>query len=185
MEAEVSIKTQKKARSLRLTPEQLAFADLVAVGWPPEDAWAVAMRIGATWEKRALKEEREGLLQKEGVVARIDEVKSELSKKQAEEIKEIVKTDRKGILERATDKTHKIIELQALIEGGKLRPGSIEYNKINDQIIQITQMKKEDLRTEDNTKHFFLPVNYPTKCEDCLIYLNNKGYRKKKANNDS
>lgn len=172
MDLDITSKTQKTARQFRLNAEQLAFADLMAIGWPIEDAWAVAIRKGATWNRKAQQEAQEALFKSEGVQQRIDEVKSVLAQKQTERIREKMSEDKKGLLERATNKEKKLIELQTLIEEGGLKPGSTEYNKINDQIIQISQMKKDDIKTEDNTKHYYLPANYPTSCEDCIFHLN-------------
>ena len=39
MDLDITSKTQKTARQFHINAEQLAFADLVAVGWPIEDAW--------------------------------------------------------------------------------------------------------------------------------------------------
>jgi hypothetical protein len=172
MDLDITSKTQKTARQFHINAEQLAFADLVAVGWPIEDAWTVAIRKGATWNRKAQQEAQETLLKNEGVQQRIDDVQSVLAQKQTDRIREKMSEDKKGLLERATNKEQKLIELQTLIENGGLKPGSTEYNKINDQIIQVSQMKKDDIKTEDNTKHFFLPVNYPTSCENCIIHLN-------------
>lgn len=172
MDLDITSKTQKTARQFHINAEQLAFADLVAVGWPIEDAWAVAIRKGATWNRKAQLEAQETLLKNEGVQQRIDDVQSVLAQKQTDRIREKMSEDKRGLLERATNKEQKLIELQTLIENGGLKPGSTEYNKINDQIIQVSQMKKDDIKTEDNTKHFFLPVNYPTSCENCIIHLN-------------
>ena len=172
MDLDITSKTQKTARQFHINAEQLAFADLVAVGWPIEDAWAVAIRKGATWNRKAQQEAQETLLKNEDVQQRIDDVQSVLAQKQTDRIREKMSEDKKGLLERATNKEQKLIELQTLIENGGLKPGSTEYNKINDQIIQVSQMKKDDIKTEDNTKHFFLPVNYPTSCENCIIHLN-------------
>lgn len=45
MELEVSQKASKICKSLKLTAEQMAFADLLAVGWEPNDAYIVAFHI--------------------------------------------------------------------------------------------------------------------------------------------
>ena len=49
-----------------------------------------------------------------------------------------------------------------------LKPGSTEYNKVNDQIINISRMKQNEVKTDDKTIHYYLPVSYPTGCHDCL-----------------
>jgi len=166
MEIIATTKLQKLAKSYKLSPEQLAFADLLSLGWEEEDAWAIAMRIGTTWTKKALKEEIDKLKENEGTQRRIEENKKTLKKAEIKKIKSKMDAQAEAILERATNKEMKLIELQTILED--LKPGSPEYNKINDQIFTITQMKKDEVKTDEKTIHYFLPVNYPTGCQDCL-----------------
>lgn len=182
MEIDITSKTSRKARLLKLSAEQFAFADLVATGWPEEDAWAVTMRTGMTWNRKALKDEQDKLLATDGVKQRIAEVKNMLSQEQAERLQAKMNEAPKQILERATNKEKKLIELQTLLENGGLQPGSSEYNKINDQIIQVSQMKKDEIKTVDTTILHFLPVHYPLSCKDCL--LNPENRRKTAPKND-
>lgn len=167
MEVTVSQKTARQARAYKLTPEQLAFADLVALGWPEEDAWAVAIRTGVTWTKSALKDEINKLASADNTQRRIAEDQQMLRKSEIDKIKSKIEAESDEILERATNKELKLIELQTILEG--LKPGSSEFNKINDQIFAITQMKKDEVKTDEKTVHYYLPVSYPTSCEDCLF----------------
>jgi len=166
MDIDVSSKLNKTARQYKLTPEQLAFADLVSQGWPEEDAWAVAIRKGATWNRQALKDEVAKLLASEAVQKRIAENKDVLQQSQIEQIQQEMKDNADELLEMATNKEKKLIELQTILK--KLKPGSTEYNKVNDQIINISRMKQNEVKTDDKTIHYYLPVNYPTGCNDCL-----------------
>lgn len=166
MEAKVSAKTARQARAYKLKAEELAFADLVALGWPEEDAWAVAIRTGMTWVKAALKDEIQKLLTSDNVQQRISDDQQTLRKSEIDRIKNKIESESDEILERATNKELKLIELQTILEG--LKPGSSEYNKINDQIFAITQMKKDEVKTDEKTIHYYLPEYYPTSCEDCL-----------------
>lgn len=167
MDITVSSKLNKTARSFKLTPEQLAFADLVTQGWPEEDAWAVAIRKGATWNRAALKDEVAKLLANESVQQRIAENKEVLRRAQIEKIQQDMKDNADDLLELATNKEKKLIELQSILKD--LKPGSTEYNKVNDQIINISRMKQNEVKTDDKTIHYYLPVNYPTGCHDCLL----------------
>lgn len=167
MAIDVSAKLNKIARGYKLTPEQLAFADLITQGWPEEDAWAVAIRTGATWNRAALKSEVAKLLASEAVQQRIAENKEVLRKAQVERIQQDMKDNADELLELATNKEKKLIELQTILKD--LKPGSTEYNKVNDQIINISRMKQNEVKTDDKTIHYYLPVNYPTGCQDCLL----------------
>ena len=168
MAIDVSSKLNKIARGYKLTPEQLAFADLVTLGWPEEDAWAVSIRTGAaTWNRTAFKDEVAKLLATEAVQQRISENKEILRQSQIDRIQQDMKDNQDELLELATNKEKKLIELQSILKN--LKPGSTEYNKVNDQIINISRMKQNEVKTDDKTIHYYLPVAYPTGCQDCLL----------------
>ena len=59
-----------------------------------------------------------------------------------------------------------LITLQATLE--TLQPASPEWIKINQQIIDVSRMKQDEVKTDDDTIHYFLPVAYPASCQDCL-----------------
>lgn len=167
MEVNVSSKISKTARSYKLTPEQMAFADLVTQGWPEEDAWAMTIRTGATWNRAALKDEVARLLATDAIQQRIADNKETIRQSQIDKIQKDIQDNSDILLEKATNKEKKLIELQRILED--LKPGSTEYNKVNDQIINISRMKQNEVKTDDNTIHYYLPINYPTSCEDCLF----------------
>lgn len=163
----VSSKTSKLARSLGLTPEQLAFADLITQGWPDEDAYAMTIRTGmATWNRAAIKDEVARVLALEAVQKRITTNKEVLRESQVKKIQKEMKDNEDKLLELATNKEKKLVELQTILN--TLTPGSTEYNKINDQIINISRMKQNEVKTDDKTIHYYLPVSYPNGCSDCL-----------------
>lgn len=167
MDVTVSSKTNKLARSLGLTPEQMAFADLVTQGWPEEDAYAVAIRTGMqTWNRPAIKAEVAKILAMDAVQKRIATNKEVLRESQVKKIQKDMKDNADELLELATNKEKKLIELQTILKG--LKPGSTEYNKVNDQIINISRMKQNEVKTDDKAIHYYLPVSYPTGCHDCL-----------------
>jgi len=182
MDIDVSSKLNKIARQYKLTPEQLAFADLVTQGWPEEDAWAVAIRKGATWNRTALKAEVAKLLASEPVQQRIAENKKVLQQSEIDKIQQKMKDNADELLEQATNKEKKLIELQTILQD--LKPGSTEYNKVNDQIINISRMKQNEVKTDDKTVHYYLPVSYPTGCQDCL-YSRCDQCKFKKASEDT
>lgn len=166
MELEVSQKTERLAKSMKLTPEQMAFADLVAVGWETSDAYIVAFHKGSTWIKKALKDEVQKLLDNQNVKNRIDETKSVLSQRQKDAVKNTAKKELTTIVDTAMSKEKMLFDLQTA--KATSIPGSKEWIDINKMIIDVTRMKQDDVQTENRTIFHFLPVRYPTGCHDCL-----------------
>lgn|GEM_PF-937753 len=166
MDISVSTKTSKLARQYRLRPQDLAFADLVAVGWEPEDAWAAAVREGVTWAKAARAKAIAALVNTENVQNRISDVRSVLRKNQVEAVKNATEKDRKAVVSDAMSKENMIYDLQTAI--GKMAVGSKEWIDTKKMIIDVTRMKQDEVKDEEKTIHYFLPVNYPDGCENCL-----------------
>lgn len=164
---QVSKDTEKIAKKFGLTVEQLAFADLLSAGWDSTDAYAVTIRTGSTtWTKKALSDEIKRLEALEGVKTRIEDIKSRASKEYVKNVQDKIKTDRKQLLKRATSKEDTLIECQAVLDSKT--PGSPDWIKIKSMIIDVSMMKKEEIKNEDSTVHYYLPVAYPTSCKDCL-----------------
>lgn len=176
MEVKVSAKWRKTCDSAGLSPEQMAFADLVAVGWSVEDAWAVTIRKGAVWDKAQLKREQAQLEESVAVQNRISSIKQTLRNSQIEKITQRVTNDEKAkraaILARATSKEEMLISLQTALSGFAM--GSPEWVKTNQMIIDVSRMKQDEIKEEDSTIHYYLPVNYPTSCRNCLLNPYNK-----------
>lgn len=167
MDIKVSRKTQAICNQYRLKPQTMAFTDLVAIGWEPEDAWAVTIRTGVTWKKSALQEEIRNVLAQQQCIERIDAVKSVLRKNQIEKIENAQKKDIEGILERATSKEQMLIDLQMALESTPA--GTKEWLDIKKLIVDVSRMKQDTIKTDDTTIHYVLPVNYPTSCDNCLL----------------
>jgi len=166
MELEVSQKTEKICKALKLSAEGLAFADLVAVGWEPSDAFIVAFHKGSTWVKRALKEEVQKLLDNEHVKNRIDETRSVLSQRQKDAIKNTTNKEREDVLGAAMSKEQMLYDLQTAKSG--MAVGSKEWLDTNKLIVDVTRMKQDEVKDENQTIHYYLPVDYPMSCEYCL-----------------
>lgn len=164
---EVTSKTSKLARQFKVTPEELGFADLVAVGWEPEDAWACCIRKGATWNRQARKQALEDILAKPTVQDRIETTKSVLRRTQIDAIRNADDKDRQALLESATSKEEMLIDLQSALANQTV--GSTEWIQTKKLIVDVTRMKNEEVKKEDNTIHHFLPVDYPRSCENCLL----------------
>lgn len=166
MEIELSAKTKKMARAAQLSCEQLAFADLCAIGWEPADAFILAFRKGGTWMKKALDAEVTKMLNAENVKARMDEVRKVLTERQKEAIKQTKKKERNAIVDIAMSKEQMLYDLQTAVAG--MTPGSKEWLDTKKLIVDVTRMKQDEVAKDDSTIHYFLPVQYPTGCQDCL-----------------
>lgn len=164
---EVSRETSKKARSYKLKPEELAFADLLASGWDAADAYSVAVRTGAvTWTKEALRDEIKRLSELEGVKKRIYDLHNTATEEMEKKIRESIREDDKELLRKATSKENKLIEFQAAADAAPRN--SPEWFKANQMIVDMTKMKQDEIKSDDNTVHYFLPVAYPSSCQNCL-----------------
>lgn len=172
MEVSVSTKTQKLAKQYRLSPEEMAFADLISTGWSEEDAWAVAIRKGVTWSKAARKTEIDKLANSQPVKDRIEAVKAVLRINQVEKIKNATKAERQNVIAEATSKEDMLFSLQTALTN--MNVGTKEWLDTKKLIVDVTRMKQDEVKEGDSTVHFYLPVNYPVSCETCLRNPANK-----------
>lgn len=171
MELQLSLKMRRVARSYNISQEELVYADLVALGWPEPDAYKAAFRPSDIWSKTAIAKEQAELKKNAFVKKRIADSKLVTVDNSEEDEQKPVRDDEKAILERATNKEAKIVELQKKLEAAK---DNNEWLKINQQILDVTRMKKDEIKTDDTTIHYVLPVNYPTSCENCLLFKEKK-----------
>jgi len=180
MDIIVSTKQQKLAKQYKLKPQELAFADLCAVGWEPEDAWNAAIREGLTWNKSARKEAIDRLINSSYVQDRISNVKQVLRKDQIESVKNTSNKERKEIVSEAMSKESMIFDLQSAL--ANMTPGTKEWLDTKKLIVEVTRMKQDEVKDEERTVHYFLPVRYPTGCQDCLYSRCDTCKYKKEAN---
>lgn len=166
MDITVSPKASKLARQYKLRPQDLAFADLVAVGWEPEDAWAAAVREGVTWTKTARNKAIAELVNSENVQERIMNVQAVLRKNQVEAVKNATNKEKKSIVSEAMSKENMLYDLQTALTNMSI--GSKEWLDTKKMIIDVTRMKQDEVKDDETTIHHFLPVRYPTGCQDCL-----------------
>lgn len=172
MDIEVSAARQKICRKYKLNPDELCFAELIAQEWTPDDAWAVAMRIGVTWTKTARKNEIDKLLNKPGVLDFLRDKEGV----PMPNVDTLAPDESESLYKRAINKESKIIELQKKLEDTN---DPKMWLAINQQIIDVTRMKQEEVKKDDNTIHYYIPVNYPTSCKNCLVKLNKEKKEKK------
>lgn len=166
MEPIVSQKTDRICKAHKLSPEGLVFADLCATGWEPADAYIMAFRKGSTWIKKALKDEAQKCLESQPVQDRIAEIRNVLTQKQKEALSNKNKKERNSVVDTAMSKEQMLYDLQVAKQN--MTVGSKEWLDTNKLIVDVTRMKQDEVVNEESTIHHFLPVLYPTGCQDCL-----------------
>lgn len=160
---EFTLVLRRLAKKFDLTPDKLAMADLVAVGWEPSDAWAMCVRMGLTWDRRALQEEIEKTVKSKAFQERVAKTKESLTQAQLEKFVSDRDTIKKRDLKKKTSKDALLQDLLAAREN--VKPGTLDYAKMTMQIADLTNAKKEETVKEDTTVHYFLPL----KCSSCAI----------------
>lgn len=165
---------QRKAAGYGLKDARyLCYAAMRAAGIGINDAWNLTFQnAGLTWDKNRLKAEQQKLENLEGVQLFISELKKERENKS--QVDEISADD----LAKATSK-EKI--LSDLLKARNLtKPSSKEWIDITSKIADYARIKQDEIKEEDTTIHYYLPVNYPKTCKECLIWQNGKAIGQKK-----
>ena len=153
---------------VRLTDKEMAFADLIAVGWDIKDAWRIAINKGLAWTPAALKAEREKLFNLGAIQDRIASTKRQLRESQIEAIAQKKnELDRRDV-QKATSKEAMLTELVAAKQNMEI--GSREWLDTNKMIADINRLKQDEIKTEDNTIHYYIPLQ----CHECPLYQNEK-----------
>lgn len=149
----ITAATIKKAKSYKMNSvEYLIYSDLRAAGWPMRDAWAVAFQgKGITWSKAELEREMNKLETLGSVQTRISELQGSRNSNEDEMTPEE--------LAKATSKEEILKNL--VIAQRRQKLGSPEWQKTTAMIADYNKIKQDELDTEDNTIHFFLPERYP------------------------
>lgn len=162
----LSVAARTKAKSYGMkSAEYIIYADLRAAGWCKRDAWSVAFQgTGLNWDKAELEREMNKLESLESVKKRIADVQGEHSdsadKLSPEE------------LAKATSKEQILTDL--VVARKKMKEGTKEWTEQTRLIAEYARIKQDEIQTEDTTVHYYLPVNYPQSCKDCLIFKNGK-----------
>lgn len=172
----LSVDTYKKAKALKMKdPRYYIYASLRGSGMSVRDSWAIAFQgegIGV-WEKSFLENEMNKLEAQESVQKRIAEVQGKKAKNEnADELtqEELIK---------ATSKEEILRNL--VIAQRKQKFGSPEWQKTTAMIADYSKIKQDEIDTENNVVHYYIPLSMPRCCEDCIIFKNGQAtFLKKK-----
>lgn len=159
-----SKKTQRRAASYSLTPNELAFIDLVACGWDLQDAYLLTMDEGYEWTANAIDTAARELKARLEAKKRVSDIRASFTPKETK----TRSNDEDEDITKALSKEAMLRDLY--LARKKMTPGSKDWLDTNKMIADITRMKQEEIKTEDNTVHFFLPLT----CNKCSLYIASK-----------
>lgn len=149
----------------------MIYADLRACGWTMRNAWMVAFNgYGVNWTKDMLEKEMNRLESLESVQKRIEEVTGKRTSDKEDLTPE----------ELAKETSKEKILKDLVIARRRYKEGSKEWTEQTKLIAEYSRIKQDDIQVEDTTVHFHLPVSYPNRCEECLIFKNGKAKLKPK-----
>ena len=171
----LSVDTYKKAKALGMKdPRYYIYASLRGSGMSARDSWAIAFQgEGFNWPKDTLEREMNILESQESVQKRIAEVQGKKSKNENSE--ELTQEE----LIKATSKEEILRNL--VIAQRKQKFGSPEWQKTTAMIADYSKIKQDEIDTESNVVHYYIPLSMPRCCEDCIIFKNGQAtFQKKK-----
>lgn len=162
----------KEVRKHKLpNPETKVFCDLVVAGWEKEDAYIFSRLWNSTYSSIMNRQDMDKLLQLPNIANYIDDRMKELAvrkkkaaKEEAKPVIEVTETDIAGELSKET-------QLTELIRAKKMHPeGSKEWLDIKKMIADITRVKQDEIKDEDDLVHFYVPLQ----CHQCPLYISQK-----------
>lgn len=171
----LSVDTYKKAKALGMKdPRYYIYASLRGSGMPMRDCWAISFQgEGFNWTKDVLEREMNKLESLESVQNRIAEVQGKKAKNENSD--ELTQEE----LIKATSKEEILRNL--VIAQRKQKFGSTEWQKTTAMIADYSKIKQDEIDTENNVVHYYIPLSMPRCCEDCVIFKNSQAtFQKKK-----
>lgn len=162
----LSLDIYKKVKALKMKdPRYYIYASLRGSGMSVRDSWAIAFQgEGFNWPKDVLEREMNKLESLESVQTRIAEVQGKKAKNESAD--ELSPEE----LAKATSKEQILTDL--VIARRRMKEGTKEWTEQTRLIAEYARIKQDELQTEDSTVHFYLPINYPTGKNDCLLFKN-------------
>jgi hypothetical protein len=161
----------KECKKYKLkTPMHKAFCDLIVAGWDKNDAYAFSGLWNHTYSTLMNQQDAQRLLEEntaiiEYIDTRIKEVKAEKKKAQ----KEAQALERRGedVEIDMTSELSKEMQLKELLIAKQKHPvGSKEWLDIKKLIADISKVKQDELKDEEEFVHFYVPIQ----CHQCKLY---------------
>lgn len=135
-------KIENRAKKFKLTVEEYYFVVLASCGENVDDAWNATVRRGITWTKSARKDEIDRVLNSEGAVRLKDELNPSAD---GEDYMNYDLTDKEQVIKALTQLSRK-----------NMKPN--EAAAIITRIADLQMMKKDEVKAEDETIHYYIPL---------------------------
>ena len=151
--------------------KEKAFADLLALGWKDKDAYLISGLYNPVYNLEINKKNMNTLLSDDkDFMDYLTSASRKIKRRQKESEKEDdISVD--GISEEdIASELSKENQLRKLIAARKKydgKEGCKEWIDLTKMIADITQIKKDEIKEEDTTVHFYLPLS----CNNCSLYL--------------
>lgn len=155
----------------RISFKEKAFADLIAMGWKDKDAYLISGLYNPVYSSKVNEKEMNKLLmEEERFMTYLTSISRKIQRMQKAVEKEADFPVDKVSDEDIASELSKENQLRKLIAARKKydgKEGCKEWIDLTKMIADITQIKKDEIKEEDNTVHFYLPLS----CNNCSLYL--------------
>lgn len=161
----LSVDIRKKAKALGMKDVRYyIYASLRGASVSAKDAWNIAFQgYGLNWDKAILEREMNKLEVLSSVQKRIANVQGKRAENATNELtqEELIK---------ATSKEEILRNL--VIAQRKQELGSPEWQKTTAMIADYSKIKQDEIDTENNVIHYYLPLSMPRSCGECILFKN-------------
>lgn len=145
-------------------------ADLMVMGWRDVNAYVAAYGYNVNYTDQYNKEQIENIVSRTEFQKYMDRAKRKFEK-QASDDSDEEEFDLSSISKEETLKDLYLAKKNA-------RRGTKEWLDIQKQIIEVTQMKKDEVKDDIETIHYYLPLS----CYQCELYV--ESLKMKERNNN-
>ena len=160
-----------ECRKLGISAKEKAFADLLALGWKDKDAYLISGLYNPVYNLEMNKKNMNALLsQDKDFMDYLTFINKRVNRRQKESEKEEELLVESVSDEDIASELSKENQLRKLIAARKKydgKEGCKEWIDLTKMIADITQIKKDEIKEEDTTTHFYLPISR----NNCSLYL--------------
>lgn len=154
-----------------INEQEKCFADLMAAGWKDKDAYLASGLYNYVYSKETNLREMNTLISDDEDFRNYWFLARKRAARGSKEAVSSLEEEEEGVpspddidMQTELSKENQLRDL--LIAKKKAVIGSSDWLKIVQTIADITQAKKDEIQTEDNTIHYYLPLT----CSQCSLY---------------
>lgn len=159
-----------EAKRYKISVKEKAFADLIVMGWKDVDAYIISGLYNPIYNKTSNLGDMNSLLLTNKNFRLYLEMMEKRAKRNAKKQEDSEEEEEAADMDMATELSKENQLRELLIAKKQMKVGTPEWLKIVQTIADITQAKKDEIQTEDNTIHYYLPLT----CNNCELYQSAK-----------